>query len=232
MPATASTRAPGAAAMGPPASARSASNSCTTVNACGTPSVRATSAASCPAATSTASAARAASSGSRSRPDGSTRSCRSAGDHEQQVDVARQLQMLEPVVEQHARSRRSGARPRTRPDSDPRPTSTGTPGSARASICGSSPARATGSSTRSPSLTTTTPSASLPSRVAAAQDGWTLASREQQTGERGDDRRLAAAADDEIADADDRPLRAAGARCRPARVPGAAQRARRAVQRR
>ena len=34
----------------------------------------------------------------------------------------------------------------------------GVPGSARASICGSSPDRSTGSSTRSGSLTTTTPS--------------------------------------------------------------------------
>ena len=89
--------------------------------------------------------------------------CEIARRHQQDVDRAGQLQMLVAVVEDVHAATETSLRQPSRPGAIEE-TSTGVPRNARASICGSSPDRSTGSSTRSPSLTTTTPSADFRAR--------------------------------------------------------------------
>ena len=107
--------------------------------------------------TITASATDAFASGSRSRPAGNDAIREVALVDEEQIDVARQPHVLEPIVEQVDRCAELRSPPDGPRDSGPDTTSTGTPGSVRASSIGSSPARATSVSTRSPSDTTVTP---------------------------------------------------------------------------
>ena len=77
------------------------------------------------------------------------------------------------------------------------------PGTARASISGSSPAWSTSASTRVPSDTTVGSRLRHRARVAAGQNRRPLADRDEPRGDRRHERRLAGAAHAQVADADD-----------------------------
>ena len=120
------------------------------------------------------------------------------------IDVAIELQVLEPVVQDVNRGAELMLGQASGQIAIRRTTSTITPGSCRASISGSSPERARSARMPSGSRTTTTPSLAARRAVAAAEDRRPLAASAQQAR---DSARasgvLPRAADGEIADADD-----------------------------
>ena len=158
--------------------------------------------------------ARARDGDSRSRPNGSAPAAQIVRRDDDDVDVARQRAMLKPVVEdvhggaeralgQRARRRRARRR-RARPRRAPR-----APASAARRRCDRDRrARCV------PSLTTTTPSSASAPSVAAAQNGRPLAGVDEQPRDERDDRRLAAPAHREVADADDGDGRVPQSACR------------------
>ena len=112
--------------------------------------------------------------------------------------------MLKPVVQQVDRRAELALGEPARRDSGRRRRAPATPGSARASISGSSPAARRRRRTRVPSVTTVTPSRAPAPAVAAGEDRRTLAALEQQP--RDVARRPASCRcrRREVADADDR----------------------------
>ena len=145
------------------------------------------------------------------------------GPHQQQVEVAFELEMLEAVVEQED----GGAEPPLGEHAGQMPIGADQHRHARAACA---PAAAARRRTAPPARSTSAAVAHhehavhrLAARVAAAQDRRPLAGGEQQPGQRGHGRRLAAAAHREVADADDRlrePAADAAARACVPRPPG------------
>ena len=91
---------------------------------------------------------RAASSGSRSRPAGSTAAVDVLVAGEQQIDVARQLEMLKPIVEQVDRRAEAALGEPAGQVAIRRDEHRRRPAACRASISGSSPARSRSAQTR------------------------------------------------------------------------------------